>query len=791
MCAAEQVPVQAVLRRVDPKEIPFETTSEVAPEVEIIGQPRAVEAVRFGIAMRADGYNLFAVGPPGVGKQTLLRQFLDQQAADEPAPSDWLYVFNFKDAHRPRALSLPAGRGAALRSGMQWAVGELRAGMRTAFEGEEHRARRQRLINAFKEEQDHAFAEIQERARQRNVLVVRTETGIMLGALVDGRPIEPSEFHALPEAQQEVIEKAIDEVREELQRFNRRLHESGREHASALGAFDRETASAVARRVLDEVRTVFSDVPVALAYLDEVELDVVERAPEFLEGGNEGIEATLRRAFKNEPSEGPSFRRYVVNVLTDASEQKGAPVIYEPNPTHPNLLGRIEHVSHFGALLTDFTLIKPGALHRANGGYLLLDVIEVLRSPFAWQGLERALRAREIRMDSLGQLLGVIATTSLEPEPIPLDVKVVLIGERHIHALLALLDPHMPELFKVLVDFDEAMDRAPESLARYASFVARLVRQEKLAPFSREAVARVLEHAARLAGDADKLSVRMRPIVDLLREADLWATAAERPIVAAADVQAAIDAQVRRSGRVRERLLEAVRRGIVLIETGGARVGQVNALSVLQIGEQSFGHVSRISARTRAGKGEVVDIEREIELGGPLHSKGVLILAGYLGGRFGASTPMPVSASLVFEQSYGSVEGDSASLAEACALLSALAEVPLTQALALTGSINQHGEVQPIGAVNEKIEGFFDVCRERGLKGEEGVIIPRANVQHLMLREDVAAAIAEGRFAIHAVTSVDDAFTLLSGATDLDARVGKRLSALNEAARAARGPSPA
>ncbi len=784
MCPAERVPVTSLLRRVDPAAIPFETTEAVQAEGLIIGQERAMEAVRFGIAMRGDGYNLFAVGPPGVGKQTLLRQFLDQQAASEPPPSDWLYVHDFEDAHRPRALRLPAGRAVALRTRMQRAVAELGSGMRVAFEADEHRTRKQRVIDAFKAEQEAAFAAIQERARQRRILVVRTETGIILGVLKGDTALEPAAFRALPDAERQLLEAAIDAVREELQVFERRLHEAGREHAAELLTLDRETASAVARRVLDEVRAAFADVPAVTGYLAAVELDVVDHAPDFLESeGKGGLEATLRRAFHTEQPDGPSFKRYQVNVLTDASDAHGAPVIYEPNPNHPNLLGRIEHVSQFGALLTDFTLIKAGALHRANGGYLLLDVLEVLRNPFAWQSLVRALRAREIRMESLGQLLGLVPTVSLEPEPIPLDVKVVLVGDRYIYYLLAQLDPHVPELFKVLVDFDEDTDRRPESLALYASFVARLVQQEALRPFARGAVARVLEHAGRLAGDADKLSVRIRPIVDLLREADLCARQAGREVVAAADVQAAIDAQLRRSGRVRERLLEAVRRDSILVDTSGARVGQVNGLSVLQIGGHAFGHPTRITARARVGKGEVIDIEREVELGGPLHSKGVLILSGFLGGRYGSSAPLALSASLVFEQSYGPVEGDSASLAETCALLSALAEVPIDQALAVTGSMNQHGQVQAIGAVNEKIEGFFDVCRERGLTGSQGVIIPRSNVHHLMLREDVVTAVAEGRFAIHAVATIDDAFALLTDCTDMDARVSERLASFAASVR--------
>ncbi len=449
--------------------------------------------------------------------------------------------------------------------------------------------------------------------------------------------------------------------------------------------------------------------------------------------------------------------------MVDHDGARGAPVIYEDHPTYANLVGRIEHLQELGALVTDFTLIRSGALHRANGGYLLLDAIKLLQQPFAWEALKRALRTHEIKIESLGQALGLVSTVSLEPEAIPLDTKVVLLGDRLLYHLLATLDPEFGDLFKVMADFEQDMDRRRESDAAYANLVAGLVRKERLRSFGRGAVARVIEQAARLAGDAQKLSLNLRAIVDLLREADYCASRASRAMVAAEDVQAAIDAQRQRAGRLRQRMLEAIRRTTLLIDTSGEKVGQINGLSVVELGDHAFGHPTRITARARVGKGEVVDIEREVELGGPIHSKGVLILAGLLGARYAPRVPLSLSASIVFEQSYGGVEGDSASLAELCALLSAIADVPIKQGLAVTGSVNQHGEIQPIGGVNEKIEGFFDVCRERGLTGEHGVLIPRGNVQHLMLRTDVIAAVVERRFHVHAVSHVDEAIALLTG----------------------------
>jgi len=447
----------------------------------------------------------------------------------------------------------------------------------------------------------------------------------------------------------------------------------------------------------------------------------------------------------------------------DHSETKGAPVVYEDHPTFLNLIGRIEHIAQMGALITDFNLIKPGALHRANGGYLIVDAREVLLQPYAWEGLKLALRSRELRIESLGQALSLISTVSLEPEPIPLDVKIVLIGERLLYYLLYQYDPDFSELFKVEADFNEELVRTPENTQLYARLIATMARNENLRPFSRDAVACIIERSARMAGDGTRISIHLGGLADLLREANFWAGDNGHTAITRADVQRAIDEQIRRADRVRERMQEQILRGKVLIDTQGERIGQINGLSVIDLGNFAFGVPSRITARVRMGKGEVIDIEREVELGGPIHSKGVLILSSFLGTRYSAERPLSLWASLVFEQSYSGVEGDSASLAELCALLSALARVPIQQSWAVTGSVNQHGQVQPIGGVNEKIEGFFDICKQRGLTGDQGVIIPAANVDHLMLRQDVVDAVAAGQFRIVAVENVDEAIELLTG----------------------------
>lgn len=782
-----ELPATALRRACPPEDIPFETTAQAAGFEGVVGQERAVEALRFGMGIAHQGFNLFAVGPPGVGKQSVLRQLLGAQPLAAGALSDWCYVHDFAAPQRPRVLELPRGTGAPLQQGMARAVTELRLAMRAAFESEEYRSRKGQLLSRFKERQEKALTEIEQRARAHDVAVLRSESGLALAPLHAGEPLTPEKFGELPQDQKERLGAELERVGGELQALLRQFREWGREQHDALQALDRELASTVAHRGLEAVRKSCAELSAVQDYLNQVELDVVDSADEFLEEAPVDFEAAMRRALRPDGN-GPGFRRYQVNLLVDNGAQQAVPVVSEDHPTYGNLVGRIEHESQFGALVTNFTFIKAGALHRANGGYLILDALRVLQQPWAWEGLKRTLRTGEIRIESLGQSLGLLSTVSIEPGPIPFrGAKVVLVGERVLYYLLASLDPDFSELFKVLVDFDDQMDRDPGHQRVYAQLVATLVKREQLRPFERAAVARVIDHAARAAGDGEKLSLHLRGTVDLLHEAE--ARAAGRELVTATDVQGAIDARRRRGGRVNERLLEAVRRGDVLISVAGERVGQVNALAVFQLGDQAFGHPTRITAQVRLGRGEVVDIEREVELGGPLHSKGVLILGGYLGARFATRFPLSLSATLVFEQSYGAIDGDSASLAELCALMTALAEVPVAQALALTGSINQHGEVQGIGGVNEKVEGFFDVCAQAGLTGEQGVLIPRSNVKNLMLREDVVKAVEAGQFHLYAVERVDEALELLTGrpAEQVNALAEARLRAFAEAIRSFQG----
>jgi lon-related putative ATP-dependent protease len=748
----------------DPEQFDFNTTEELEDLTEVIGQPRAVDAVKFGIGIRHKGYNLFALGPTGTGKHSLVQRYAIEQSRAEPVPPDWCYVNNFQQPHEPRMLRMPPGRGVELEHDMERLVDDLHAAIPKAFESDEYRTRSQSIEDELSEHKEQALKEVQANAEKKRIALIRTPTGFTLAPIHKDEVLSPKEFEELPEDERKQIEKDTEELQEQLRKMLQELPKWEKEVRDRMIELNREIAASAISHLVDTLRETYRELPHAVQYLGEVEKDVIENFRHFLrheeERGNIqvfGIELPQR------DEEMQVDKRYRVNSLISHAGNDGAPVIYEDYPSYNNLIGRVEHRAELGALITDFTMIRPGALHRANGGYLILDVLKVLMQPFAWEGLKRALQANEIRIESLAQLMSIVSTVSLEPEPIPLDVKVILLGEPHIYYLLSMYDPEFNELFKVAVDFDYRMDRNPETQQLYARLIGTLVHKESLRHLDRSAVARVIEHSARLLEDSEKLLNHIRSLTDMLREADYWATQHKHGTITKDDVQHAIDARIYRVDRIREHMQEAIRRGTLLIDTEGQKTGQINGLSVADLGNFMFGRPSRITARVRMGDKEIVDIEREVELGGPIHSKGVFILSAFLGARYLPDRPLALSASLVFEQSYGEIEGDSASSAELYALLSALADAPIHQSLAVTGSVNQQGEIQPIGGVNEKIEGFFDICNIRGLTGDQGVIIPGTNVKHLMLREDVRAAVAAGKFAIHAIDSVDDGIELLTG----------------------------
>jgi lon-related putative ATP-dependent protease len=750
----------ALYRHCDPSELGLETTADLDIRDALITQDRAMEAVRFGIGVQHAGYNLFALGPSGTGKYALIRSALEARAHAEPVPPDWCYVFNFEDAHRPRALRLPPGRGVALRRDMTQLVEDLHRAIQGVFESDEYRTRTQALEEELEERQERAMSDIRELAKAKDVILMQTPTGFTLAPVRDGKPLGPNEFHALSEAERERIEADITSLQTEMRKALHQMPLWKKRSDEQIEALNREMAAAAIQGLIEALCDAYQDQAAVMDYLWKVQKDVVEHFRQFVP---ETDKQPMLGLWIPPNSEGPPWHhRYRVNVLLGHELGSGAPVVYADLPAIHQLVGRIEHRAHLGALETDFTMIRAGALHQANGGYLIVDALKLLTQPFAWETLKRLLQAGEIRIESLAQITSLISTLSLEPEPIPLNVKVVMLGERHVYSLLCELDPEFSELFKVAVDFDDELERDGDGLAIYARFIAAEVRRAGLRHFDAGAVARVIEHSGRLVEDNERLTTHMRSVGDLVRESDYWARVDGHETIGAADVQRAIEARIRRADRVSRRLREETRRGIRLIETQGSRVGQVNGLAVMSLGGFAFGHPSRITARVRLGQGKLIDIEREVKLGGPIHSKGVLILQGYITGRYALDHPLSLSASLVFEQSYGGIEGDSASSAELYALLSALAELPIRQSLAVTGSVNQLGEVQAIGGVNEKVEGFFDTCAACGTVDGQGVLIPAANVKHLMLRADVRDAVAAGRFAIYPITTIDEGIALLT-----------------------------
>lgn len=748
----------ALYRSCEPDLPPFETTAELPDLTEVTGQARAVSALRFGVGIRATGYNLFLLGSPEVDKRAIADDFLRERAARQERRWDWCYVHHFADASRPRLLRLPAGRGSELRDAMRRLVDALRVSIPAAFESTEYRRRIAELHAQLQQRGEAALAEIQHEAEGQGAAVMQTPHGFVILPAREGRPRADEEIERLPEEERARIRETVSRLERRLAAAVEQFPEWFKEHREKEEQLNREATMTAVGLQIAALRKEFGDLPEVADHLAAVEDDLVENAHRFLHE-EEGAAAILAGG----EAPGPFVTRYGVNLLVDDSGGPGAPVVYESNPTYPNLVGHIDHRAHLGALLSDFTLIRAGALHRASGGYLVLDAERLLTQPFAWQGLKRALFEGKVRIEALGELLGLMGTVSLEPEPMPLDVKVVLVGDRLLYYLLHELDPDFPELFKVVADFEDRMDRSPETITAFARLLATAARKEGLRPLHRGAVARLVEQGSRLACDAGKLSLHTRRLADLLREASYWAGEAHREVVSREDVQTAIDEQVHRLDRVRQEIQEAIQRQVLLIATEGEAVGQVNGVSVSELGGFAFGHPVRITATARLGNGEVIDVQREIELGGPIHSKGVLTLASFLGSRYAGDLPLSLSASLVFEQTYERVEGDSASVAEACALLSVLARTPVRQALAVTGSMNQHGAVQAVGGVNEKIEGFFDACRQRGLTGEQGVLIPADNVQHLMLRDDVVQAVREGKFAIYPLHTIDEAIALLTG----------------------------
>lgn len=738
------------------EQLKFNSTEELEDIDITVGQQRAVEAVKLGMRMNKNGYNIFAMAPSGTGKLTTIRQLVEHEASRQNIPSEWCYVNNFSQPAKPKVINFMPGQGKIFQHDMTQLIDELSIAIPSAFDGEEYRSRSGELESESRQREINELSQLREEAANAHILLTETATGYAFSpANENNEIIGPEQFNKFDKDKQHEIQKTIFDLQERLAKLLKNFPIWRKETKRKLQALNREVAEQAVNHSIDDLIEKYAKQETVLNYLNDAQKDIIEHVLDFLPRSEKML------PFMEMAQESNPLKRYSVNLLVDFSGKKSAPVIYEDHPNYNNLVGRIDHQAYMGSLVTDFTMIKPGALHKANGGYLIIDARKLLFQPYAWETLKRTLKSGEIRIESLEHTLSLISATSLEPEPIPLNVKLILMGEPLIYYLLSQYDPEFHDLFKIAADFDETVDRK-EGDQDYVRLLATIARREKLRPLSQNAVARVIEHSSRMVGDAEKLLTHLRSIRDLLTESDYWAEHNGHEQIANSDVQQAIDHKTHRLDKIREKLYENIHRGTVLIDTEGKVTGQVNGLSVVQLGEFSFGQPSRITATTRLGSGKMVDIERETKLGGAIHSKGVLILSSFIAARYCRKTPFSLAASLVFEQSYGHVEGDSASLAELCAILSSVAQVPLRQDLAITGSVNQLGNVQPIGGVNEKIEGFFDICVKKGLTGTQGVIIPATNIKHLMLRWDVVHAAQSGHFNIYAVTTVDDAVELLT-----------------------------
>ena len=721
-----------------------------------IGQERAIDAIRFGIDMRQDGYNIYVLGPIGSNRHDLVENLVAEQAKARGAPPDWCYVNNFSNPERPQALRFPAGKGREFREDMRNLIGEMQLAIPAAFEGDDYRNQMRAIEEDTKSKVEEQWQSLNERAAEEDIGVLQTPTGYVLAPIIDGKVIGDKEFNKLPEEKRKEIEAAIERLSEDLQERVELMPKLRKAHRERVKALNEEVTEHAVSVQLADLKQKYKSMPPVAAYLDEVQENIIRNAEDFQQTETQTL------PFLSQDSE-QVYSQYEVNLVVDNADAEKAPVVYESNPSYPNIIGRIDHRAEMGTLVTDFRLVRSGALLQANGGFLILDTRRVLTRPFVWEALKQALFARKVRIESPGESLGFVSTTTLKPEPIPLDARIILIGERWLYYLLCHYDIEFSSLFKVAADLDDDVERSDANVEQYARLVLRQAAELETLPLGTTAVQRVIEERARKAEDNERLSMHMSSLDDLIEQADYWARQRGGSEIEAADIEKAVSERRRRFSRMQSRIIDAIKRDTLLIDTSGECVGQVNGLSVTDLGEYRYGHPVRITATTRVGTGDVVDIEREVELGGAIHSKGMMILSSALSARYAPDLPLSLRGSVVFEQSYGGVEGDSASVAELSALLSSLSRLPIRQNIAVTGSVNQLGRVQAVGGVNEKIEGFFDICRERGLDGSHGVIIPEDNVKHLMLREDVVDAVRRDEFRVFAVRHIDEAISLLTG----------------------------
>ncbi len=739
----------------------FETTAAVPPLEGMIGQERAVKAMEFGLYTKKPGYNIFVSGMEGTGKLTYAKQVVRKLAKGQPVPQDWCYVNNFEDSSQPIAISLLAGTGDAFRQDMKELLENLRTDLPKALSSEDYERERTAIMKAFQKQQIARQEALAEKAKKLSVTIKWSNNGFMMVPLLNGEPVSEEEFENLDEEQKEIIKANLQAVQELTIAEVRQVQHMEREARDKIRALVKKVALFAVGNLIEEMQEKYKDNPGVTIYLEALKHDVVKNIKDFKRTSSS--EEQDQMALFGKTTKEMVEIRHSINLLVDNRNCEGAPVIIESNPNYYNLCGRVEYSSRMGVVSTNFTMIKAGAFHLADGGYLIVNAKDVLMNPGVWEAMKRTLRTKKLSIESLGEQYGLLAIASLKPQAIPVDVKVIMLGSPYIYYLMYQYDEEFRKLFKIHAEFDVKMHNTRENAGKLTAFVSAAVKKENLRELTRAAVARVVEHTARLSGSQTKFTARFNQIVDILCEADSWAAMEGADIIDASHVQQAIAEKRYRANKYEERIQEMFKDGTYLIDTDGAKVGQINGLAVMGAGEYTFGKPSRITANTYLGREGVVNIERETRMSGATHSKGVLILSGYLGHKYAQRAPLSLTASLTFEQIYDGVDGDSASSAELYAILSSLAELPLRQDLAVTGSVNQKGEIQPIGGVNEKIEGWFEVCKIRGLTGCQGVIIPRQNVKDLQLREEVVSAVREGKFHIYVVASVNEGIELLTG----------------------------
>lgn len=742
--------------------IPFETTAEVPPLEGMIGQERAVKATEFGLRIKRPGFNIFMTGLTGTGKSSYAQSIIKKISADEPVPDDWVYVYNFEHPGEPIALNLPAGTGSKFCHRIEELLEDLKQAIPKAFDGDDYERQKSVFVKEFQEARALLLEELNKAALEKGFALKRTTSGFVTIPLQDGEQISEEDYAKLEQEKKDELEKKSTEVQLKAMEIMRRVQKVEKELKEQLKDLDQRIGLAAIGHLFSELLEEYEHYAAVQKYLQSYQEDVLSNLADFR--GDEDEQQNTMFWLRRQSQEQTELR-YTVNLLVDNRETEGAPMVYETNPSYYNLLGRVEYENRFGMVVTDFSMIKAGAFHQANGGYLILQARDVLSAMQSWEVIKRVLRTREIRIENISEHFGLVAMATLRPQPIPLNIKVVMIGNPYIYQILYHYDEDFRKLFKIKADFDIEMDRREDNINKMSGFISFHCNKQQLRHFDRAAVAEIVEYSTRLAENQEKLSTRFTEIVDILFEADTWAELDGVPVVGKQQVEKALEEMIYRSNKYEQKIIELIKEGKILLNLEGEEIGQVNALSVMNQGDYQFGRPSRITASSYLGRKGIINIERESDLSGNIHNKGVMILSGYLGMHYGSLVHLNLTASLCFEQSYGGVDGDSASAAELFCLLSSLADIPLRQDLAVTGSINQKGEIQPVGGINSKIEGFFMACKAKGLTGQQGVIIPEQNRKALMLKKEVVDAVEKKQFHIYAIKTADEGLNLLTGMT--------------------------